>query len=242
MHHFYVPADPEDGAVRLSDPERLHHLRDVLRLSAGDEITVFDGRGRLRRCVIESVGERDAVLRVKEELPAPPARARLTVAVALPRSDRMDDIVDKLTQLGAVAIVPVRTERVVSRVDVAGERARLDRWRRIAVSASEQSRRATLPEVRPIKLLNDVLAESSGFDLKLIAALDPRAVSLKAALAGATATSVLVLVGPEGDFMTGEVDAAIGAGFVPVSLGGRVLRVETAAVALASYVMLALDG
>jgi len=242
MHHLYVAQSLQDGAVRLTDEEHLHHLRDVLRLREGEEITVFDGRGRVFVCAIESIGERQAVLRVKEALSARGAKVRLAVACALPKADRMDEVVDKLTQLGVDAILPMRTERVVARLDERGQRARLERWRRIAISAAEQSRRDSLPEIAGVYGLSEVLARAGGFDLRLVAALTERGVSLRKALAATRPASVLALVGPEGDFTPTEVAAAVAAGFIPVSLGSRVLRVETAAVALASFVMLSLDA
>ena len=241
MHHFYVAQGPEGGVIRLTDAERVHRLRDVLRLSAGEEVTVFDGIGHISVCIFESMDDREAVLRVKSTRTARPAPVRLAVACALPKADRMDDVVDKLTQLGVDAILPMQTERVVVRLDEAGRRARLERWQRIAVSAAEQSRRDTLPEVSPIADLDEVLARADAFDLKLVAALSTGAINLKDAVAGRHPKTVLALVGPEGDFTPDEVAAAVTARFVPVSLGSRVLRVETAAIALASYVMISLD-
>ncbi len=242
MHHFYVADRPEGGVIRLTDTERLHHLRDVLRLRAGEEVTAFDGIGQVFLCETAEINDRGALLRVKEARPPRPARLRLAVACALPKADRMDDVVDKLTQLGVHAILPMRTERVVARLDEAGRRARLERWQRIAIAAAEQSQRDSLLEIAPVYTLSEVLASAGAFDLKLIAALSSGAVSLKDALAGADPASVLAMVGPEGDFTPDEVAAAVAAGFVPVSLGSRVLRVETAAIALASYVMLSLEG
>jgi 16S rRNA (uracil1498-N3)-methyltransferase len=151
----------------------------------------------------------------------------------------MDDIIDKLTQLGAAGIIPLETERVIVKLED-GHSSRLERWRKIARSAAEQSQRNTLPEISPVMTLSEVLAQSEDYDLKLIPTLTGDCRPLKSVLPSVKPARILVLIGPEGDFTPSEVEQSLQAGFVPVSLGGTVLRVETAAIAVAAYLQLAL--
>jgi 16S rRNA (uracil1498-N3)-methyltransferase len=159
----------------------------------------------------------------------------------MPKKSRMDDIVDKLTQLGVDSIIPLETERAIVKMDKNGPN-RLERWRKIARNAAEQSRRNTLPLILAAMSLPEVLAQSKNYRLKLIPSLSGDRKPLREILAESKPESVLALIGPEGDFTAQEIDQALGAGFVPVSLGATVMRVETAAIALAAYIRLALGN
>lgn len=227
--------------MRLSGAA-LHHLRNVLRAKAGDEVVVCDSRANEFVCTVAHLGASEALLEVKGTSPRPTPSVSLTVACALPRAGKMDDIVDSLTQVGVDAIIPVTTERVVVRLDDARRAARLERWRKIARSAAEQSQRGSIPTVEPIATLESVLGRSGDFDLRLMPVLTGGRRLLRDVLSGSLPRRILVLIGPEGDFTPGEVEMAVGAGFVPVSLGENVLRVGTAAVAVASYIRLSLPG
>ena len=146
----------------------------------------------------------------------------------------MDDIVDKLTQLGIDRIIPLKTERVVVKLDKHKEALRVERWRKITRSASIQSHRNKMPVVEPIRTLAVLLSESDQFDLKLIPTLTGSRRKLKDCLEQVSVKNILVLIGPEGDFSDEEVGLAIKAGCVPVTLGDLVLRVDTAAIAVAA--------
>jgi 16S rRNA (uracil1498-N3)-methyltransferase len=152
----------------------------------------------------------------------------------------MDDIVDKLTQLGVERIIPLKTERVIIKLDKDKEVSRLARWRKLAQAAAEQSQRQNLPVIEPIKDLKEFLVQAKTlYDLKLISTLmDSKRKSLKEIFKGLKPQKVLVLIGPEGDFSPEEVDLAKKSGCIPASLGDLVLRVETAAIAVVSYIRL----
>jgi 16S rRNA (uracil1498-N3)-methyltransferase len=226
-----------DG-IWLADAGQVHHLRDVLRLAAGDEIEVFDDGGHECLCTIERLERESVTLRVKSRREVSPRRARLMVACSLPKKG-MDDIVDKLTQLGVDTIVPMRTERVVVRLGEEAARARVERWRRMARAAAEQSHRSDVPEVGPVTDFGQIVSSAGGFDLKLIPTLSGDRKTLGEAVEGPRPSSILVLIGPEGDFTDREVETARKAGFLPMSLGDQVLRVDTAAIAVASYLRVA---
>lgn len=241
MHSFYYPGKITGKTATISDVGQLHHLRDVLRLNVGDEVDVFDSEGNEYSCMIEKLDKKQVALVIKAHKAAPDRKLKLTIACAVPKQSRMDEVIDKLTQLGVDSIIPLMTQRAVVNLEGSGE-ARLERWRKIALNASEQSHRNTLPAIYQITSLKPVLAEAEGYQLKLVATLAGEKKNINQVLTGLTPASIFVLIGPEGDFTPEEIQETIEAGFIPVSLGNAVLRVETAAIAVASYIKLALIG
>ncbi|MDO8567142.1 MAG: RsmE family RNA methyltransferase [Dehalococcoidales bacterium] len=239
MNRFYLRQNITGDSITISDADQLHHIKDVLRSKAGDEVAVFDGSGVEYLCSIEKLSLREAVLAIKSKRPAGSPPVKITVACAIPKKTSMDDIIDSLTQLGVDRIIPMETERVIVKLDEAKKSARLERWRKIAQSAAEQSHRSTLPQVDPVSPFESVISGCRDFDVKLIPTL-PASRPIREIVAAAKPQSIIVLIGPEGDFTPQEVESALKAGFVPVSLGGTVLRVGTAAVAVGSYLTLAL--
>ncbi len=234
MHRFYV--DRVDGdKISISDAGQLHHLKNVLRLKVNDGVVVFDSEGNEYAGVIDGVNKKQAVIKVTVSKPARSHKMKLTIACAIPKGDRMDDIIDQLTQLGVQRIIPIVTERVVVKLDTAKKEARLKRWRQIAQNAARQSQRNSIPFIEPVTGVVDVISHSLDFSLKLIPNLEGERKSVREVLAGAAPGDTLVLIGPEGDFTPEEVGLALQEGFIPVSLGDTVLRVATAAVAVASY-------
>jgi 16S rRNA (uracil1498-N3)-methyltransferase len=238
MHRFY--ADRLDGStVSITDAGQLHHLKDVLRLKVNDGVIVFDSEGSEYTGAITAIGRKQAVIKVTASKPARRNQIKLTIACAIPKGDCMDDIIDQLTQLGVERIIPMLTERVVVRLDETKKEARLKRWRTIAQNAARQSQRNALPLIEPVTDVASVISQSQNYDLKLIPNLEGERKVIKDVLAGPRTKNILVLIGPEGDFTPEEVELARGAGFIPVSLGDTVLRVATAAVAVASYIKFA---
>jgi 16S rRNA (uracil1498-N3)-methyltransferase len=231
----YAPAATADAAEIRLIPEESHHLVAVNRCARGDPVTAFDGRGRewLAECSDPSKGA--AVLRVKESRLAPPRPHEITLAQALPKGATMDDIVRQATEIGAVCVVPLRSERTQVHLDDERAGKKLEKWRTAAIEAAKQCGNPWLPEIAPIQDCAGFMAAARDYDLKLVASLHGGATSLKKPLAGYTARHgraprrVLWLVGPEGDFSPAEMTAAISAGFQPVTLGPLVLRSNTAA-------------
>jgi 16S rRNA (uracil1498-N3)-methyltransferase len=152
----------------------------------------------------------------------------------------MDDIIDYLTQLGVERIIPMWTERVVVKLDDDKTEARLKRWQKIAQSAAQQCQRSSIPIIESATNFGGAISDSQNFDLKLIPNLSGERRLIKDVLAQFTPKSIIVLIGPEGDFTPEEVTLALSNGFIPVSLGDTVLRVATAAIAVASYIKFAL--
>ncbi len=240
MHRFFTSSQNISGdKITISDKGQAHHIKDVLRLRPENEVIVCNEQGNEYIAVIEQLLPQNVILRIKEKYNfIASLKLQITVACAIPKKSKMDDIIDKLTQLGVERIIPLKTERVVAKLDKHKAILRQARWKKIALSASQQSQRKTLAIIEPIEDIKMVLSESGDFDLKLIPTLIGRRKPLKDVFVNSAPKNVLLLIGPEGDFTAEEVDLAKRSGCIPVSLGDLVLRVETAAVALVSFIRL----
>jgi 16S rRNA (uracil1498-N3)-methyltransferase len=229
LPRFLAPAlDP--GAERIALPaDEAHHLTRVLRLGAGDEGEVFDGRGREFRARVLTAGRDHAEVTLIEALPAAEAPGvPLTLVQAVLKADGMDAVVRDATMLGVAAIVPVLSAHVAvpGRVRASGKGA--ERWRRIALASAKQCRRATLPEIPEPRALDGWLASPPG-GLRLILVEPSAGVpsrSLRDYLAATVPERVSLLVGPEGGWAASEVGAAIESGCMPISLGPLTLRAD----------------
>jgi 16S rRNA (uracil1498-N3)-methyltransferase len=240
MPRFFLDSPPRADRVRLAGREARHALQ-VFRVREGDTLTLFDGTGWEYDAVVVSRrgGSAELDIRSRRRVDREPPAA-VTVAVAVPRGKRMAQIVRSASELGAERIVPLVSERTILRLAASPEDS-LARWEQIAIEASKQSGRGRVTRVEPLRPLAELLPEGARHAAALFASTEPDSPSLGArvrAFAAAPA-SILVAVGPEGDFSPTEVDAMERAGFRPFSLGRSILRVETAAVsALASLLAL----
>jgi len=239
MHRFFVSFTNISGnRITISDKGQVHHIKRVLRLRPEDKVTVFDKRGNEYDCLIESIDD-VADLTIQKRLPASEKNElKITIACAIPKKAKFDEIVDKLTQLGAVAIIPMLTERVIAHWGKEKFTQQQKRWERIALAAAAQSKRRTIPVLEPVTPLRELLKRLNDFDLKLIPTLSKDKASLRGAIEKSSGRNILILIGPEGDFTEDELRDAQTAGCIPVSLGETVLRVETAAVAAVSFIRL----
>ena len=232
LTRVYVEAELTPGSRVDLPPDTASHLAKVLRARAGDELILFNGDGRECNGAIEAVrGSRVAASvgdsrQVDRESPL-----SITLVQCVPRGDRMDFIVQKATELGVARIVPVLSQRSVVRLDKAQAESKVIHWRAVAVSACEQCGRNRLPVIEAAQPLLNYLGESvPGSQLRLV--LEPE--SAPHDPLGASALEVVaaeIAIGPEGGFAPDELEAFRVAEFSPVSLGPRVLRTETAAIA-----------
>lgn len=244
MHRFYISSqdisqDVSKDKIIISDLQQIHHIKDVLRLNPGDKIVMFDSKGNEYTGLITQISSKDVSIGVKVKKSIPQhSGIKITLACAIPKGRRMDEVVDKLTQLGIQRFVPLQAERVVIDWDDEKRYRRLRRWEEIALNAAQQSGRAELLVIESVKNLVEVLSSKDEYDLKLIATLSGQRQILKELIAKSKPKNILILIGPEGDFTGREVRLARKAGCIPVSLGKLVLRVETAAVAIVSFIKL----
>lgn len=225
---LFVPPERLRATPITVTGDEHHHIARVLRARPGDAITLFDGAGAEVEARIVRVRRDETELAA--DAPVGPAKVGagagtpLVLLTAVPRGGRMDFLVQKCSELGVSRIAPVITERSVVRPEP-GRRAR---WEKIAREAARQCGRADVPVVSAPDALATALAEPDLPARRLILSTDGTGQPLRALLAGPASTALLI--GPEGGFTAGEIDAARAAHFVPVSLGPRILRVETAAI------------
>lgn len=241
MHRFYLTRKSiESGGLVLRQAEA-HHCAEVLRLREGERVVVFDGEGHEYLCKIAQVAQGEIRLSETQKQTVPPLPFRVTLAQALPKGKIMDTIVQKATELGVHRIIPVASERTVVRIDEAddqGERAdrKRERWQDIVIEAAKQSGNNWLPSVEAVQSVKQLAGEIRHFDLAVVGSLQPGSKFLKYHLDDYVAerrklpASVLVCIGPEGDYTPAEISLLEGAGCRPITLGQIVLRSETAAV------------
>jgi 16S rRNA (uracil1498-N3)-methyltransferase len=237
VHRFYAPAlDPGDETVALPRDEA-EHLTRVLRLGVGDTVAVFDGRGHEFVARVASALRREVRVQIVSRAePAAESGVSLTLGQAILKGDKMDDVIRDAVMLGAAAIQPIVTKRSETTVAALLRGARVDRWRRVALSSAKQSRRAVLPEIRMPLTLDTALGEpAAALRLMLVepaaaASVEPISVLLQAP-APADAT---LLVGPEGGWAAEEWTLAATHGVRLISLGPRTLRADAVAVAAMS--------
>lgn len=236
MHRFYIPPNEwNPDALRLHGTEA-HHARDVLRLEKGDKLVVFNGRGREITAAIDSLGKSEIALRKLHENATAPLRCRITLGQAIPKGKNMDLIVQKAVEIGAAEIVPIISDRTIVRLDDNEAAQKQSKWQQIAIEAAKQCGQNWLPEVQTPRTLAQFFATPPRFDLQLIGSLQSDAQHLKKILSDHVSShsgrpaSVLMLIGPEGDFTPAELNLARAQGCQPITLGPIILRVETAAI------------
>jgi 16S rRNA (uracil1498-N3)-methyltransferase len=236
MHRFYIsPAEWNPDALVLSGSEA-HHARNVLRLQPGDKAVLFNGRGRELTAEVTALSAREVTLRKLHETSTPPLRCRITLGQAIPKGKNMDLIVQKAVEIGAAEIVPIMSDRTIVRLDTDEAAQKQEKWQAIAIEAAKQCGQNWLPEVQTPRTLAQFFAGRPRFDLQLIGSLQSDALHLKKILADYTnehadrPASVLMLIGPEGDFTPAELNLARSNGCRPITLGPIILRVETAAI------------
>ncbi len=247
MHHFFAePSGVEDGRIRIEGPDA-EHISRVLRIKPGEEILVSDGQGRDYLCQVEELAKgcvRVRILQERQESGELPAR--IWLFQGLPKSDKMDLIVQKAVELGAFCIVPTATRNAVVKLDPKKGEAKSRRWQAIAKSAAEQSKRSRIPMVLEPMPLGEAfdLVKEKNFHLCLIPYEEEQGMgSLKEAMRQlAPGGDVGVFIGPEGGFDREEIREAISQGIRPVSLGRRILRTETAGLAVLSLLMMKFEG
>jgi 16S rRNA (uracil1498-N3)-methyltransferase len=236
MHRFYVSPenwDPLGLALRGSEA---HHARNVLRMEAGDKLVLFNGSGRELTAEITNVDGDEIRLRKLHESETAPLRCRIVLGQAIPKGKNMDLIVQKAVEIGAAEIVPIISDRTIVHLDSGSASQKQTKWQQIAIEAAKQCGQNWLPRVHAPKKLAEFFSSSDQqFDLRLFGSLQPDAHHLKSILEtyaiehSVRPRSVLMLVGPEGDFTPAELALARRNSCQPITLGPIILRVETAA-------------
>lgn len=228
---FFVEGRHEAGDAVTLDGSDAHKIVTVLRKHDGDEIEVIDSAAQRFSANIAIDGRTVRATLNELKADAESSLPEITVAQGVPKGQKMDFVVEKLTELGAARIIPLQSERTVVS-DVSPNK--IERWRRLAKTAAQQCGRARIPQVADPQIFQQLCDSFAAYDVVLFPWELAARTKLRDALPSlvATAKSILIVVGPEGGFSHAEADAAQRAGAQLISLGSRILRTETAALAL----------
>jgi len=237
MHRFYVAPEDWDAQAPVLRGSEAHHAGTVLRMQIGDKLVLFNGKGRELTAEIATIAGDEIRLRKLHEAETAPLRCRIVLGQAIPKGKNMDLIVQKAVEIGAAEIAPIISDRTVVQLNSESTSQKQAKWQQIAIEAAKQCGQNWLPRVHsPRKLAEFFPASERAYDLRLIGSLQPDARHLKGILEtyssehGHRPRSVLMLVGPEGDFTPAELALARRYGCQPITLGPVILRVETAAI------------
>jgi 16S rRNA (uracil1498-N3)-methyltransferase len=227
-----------DGTVLITGSEAKHIAR-VLRMTRGDRLILTDGKDQRLQVVIESARPQEVLVVVERSLPhPPPPPVEIIICQALLKSRPMDYLIQKTTELGVASIQPFTSERTVVKLKENRPSNKLRHWREIARNGAKQCDRGAPAEIQAVTSVEEILARHNDKNaLKVVLWEHEKSEDLKTLLGTAsTHSSVVGVVGPEGGFAAQEIALAQEAGFVPVSLGSRILRAETAAITLVAIV------
>lgn len=245
MYRFFVPQENVMGEKIAINGDDVNHIKNVLRMESGEKIVVSCGQGLDYYCIIDVIRENEIELLIEEtkaavtELPV-----SITLFQALPKQDKMDLVVQKAVELGASEIIPVRTKRCVVKLDEKRAEKKTLRWQAIAESAAKQSGRGIVPQVRDVMNYDKALEYAQKLDMALIPyeLFDDMKSSVEKIEMAAGKNSIGIFIGPEGGFERGEMEQAMERQICPVSLGRRILRTETAGLAILSMLMFLIEG
>lgn len=244
MHQFFVTPDQvEETCIHITGSD-VNHIKNVLRMREKEKFKVSDGNNRKYICEICRMTA-DEVLAgiISEEEADNELPSKLYLFQGLPKSDKMELIIQKAVELGVYEIVPVETKRAVVRLDAKKAAKKIERWNGIAESAAKQSGRNIIPEVTGVKSFSEAVSYAGELDLALIPYELAEGMQATREVIGKImpGQSVGIFIGPEGGFDTAEVAGAQEAGIIPVTLGKRILRTETAGLTMLSILMYHLE-
>ena len=247
MQRFFVePHQIEETAhqIHITGTD-VNHISNVLRMKQGEEVWISDGGKKEYRCAIEAFSQEEVLLHIiyaqepDYELPS-----RIYLFQGLPKADKMELIIQKAVELGAYEVIPVETKRCVVKLDGKKAAKKVDRWQQIAESAAKQSKRMLIPNVHQIMTFKEALSYAQSMDIRLIPYELAKGMQETKEILTAIepGQSIGIFIGPEGGFEEKEVEAAIEEGAKPITLGRRILRTETAGLAILSVLMFQLEN
>ena len=235
MHRFCVPGSYAPGQELTLPPEEAAHALKVLRLREGDEVEVFNGEGARFSAVLTAVGKAEATVRVEDCLPDTEPPVRVTLYQGLPKADKLDFIAQKITELGACRLVPVAMSRCVAKAEGKEAAKKAERLSRIALEAAKQCGRGRVPEILPAMSWKQALSRLREHELVIVPWEEARGMNLRTLHERhPDARDLAIVIGPEGGISPEEIAEMAGEA---VTLGPRILRTETAAVAAMTLAM-----
>ena len=245
MYQFFVePTQIQDKKIIITGKD-FNHIKNVLRMKPGEELSVSNGiDGKEYRGIIEEFSEDEVICTlafVKEDGVELPSKVYLYQG--LPKADKMELIIQKAVELGVYEIIPVATKRAVVKLDEKKSKSKIARWQAISEAAAKQSKRAIVPNVAEVLSFKEALKDCQKADIKMIPyelaeGMDRTKEIISSLKPG---QDVAIFIGPEGGFDDGEIENAIETGVVPVTLGKRILRTETAGFTILSWIMYQLE-
>lgn len=239
MHKFFIDKKNISGEKLYITGDDVNHINKVLRLNAGNNILVCDGYGHEYTSKIIDINKKEIICKIIDEfdnLSEPPVM--VTLFQGLPKAQKMEYIIQKSVEIGIFKIQPVITQRVVVKTDGKDITNKLQRWRRISEEAAKQSNRGIIPEVPEPIAFEEAIEAVKSLDLSIVPYEKEKATGLKKILQyKQNVKNVGVMIGPEGGFDELEIDKCIKAGVIPVTLGPRILRTETAGIAALSMIL-----
>ena len=247
MQRFFVEPHQIDEAahqIRIVGTD-VNHISNVLRMKQGEEVWISDGGKKEYRCAIEAFSADEVLLHIiYAQEPDYELSSRIYLFQGLPKADKMELIIQKSVELGAYEIIPVETKRCVVKLDGKKAAKKVERWQQIAESAAKQSKRMLIPNVHQVLSFKEALKYAEAMDIRLIPyELAKGMQETKEILAAIEqGQSIGIFIGPEGGFEEKEVEAAISEGAKPITLGKRILRTETAGLAILSVLMFQLEN
>jgi 16S rRNA (uracil1498-N3)-methyltransferase len=236
MRRFFIEENAIADGKAIVTGNLFCHMARVLRLKIGTRVILSDGIGRRHVGIIEAIGKESITIQLEESSsePARPVGPLITLYQGLPKGSKMEFILQKSTELGADSLVPFVAGRSVGRLPKERETERMERWQRVVREAARQSNRTTIPHLTPVQDLSGLLVTANQ-SVKLLLWEEEKCNRLKSVLGSLPIPeTVAIMVGPEGGMTADEVSAATANGFIPITLGARILRTETAGLALLS--------
>ncbi len=242
MHRFFVSADNITGETAYIDKQEARHIKKVLRLKAGDEVILFDGSGQEYKALLmesekNNLFARIIEIKMKEDSP----EISLCLVQGIAKGDKMDNIIQKATEIGTAVIYPLSSERTIVRLQGDSAVKKVNRWQQIAREACKQCRRNVIPLVKPVMEIDQIFQDIGDFPALMLYE-NEQDNSLRQVLHSIRETvlttgKIFLIVGPEGGFSEVEVEKARKQGVQTASLGPRILRTETAGIAASSIIM-----
>lgn len=245
MYHFFIAAEQISSDRITITGNDVNHIKNVLRMKEGQQVLISNGSDKDYLCVITKILAEQIeteIISIDEEGTELPAK--LYLFQGLPKSDKMELIIQKAVELGVYQVIPVATKRTVVKLDAKKEETKLKRWNAIAESAAKQSKRMIVPEVTQVMTLKEAFEYAALFDCNLIPFEHAKGMSgtkeeigrLKAGM------EIGIFIGPEGGFDDSEISLALEKHVVPITLGKRILRTETAGLTTLSILMFQLES
>lgn len=245
MARFFVPEENLREKQIVVRGDDVNHIKNVLRMVEGDVVTISCGKGMDYVCTIAELGQDRIMLDIQEERAAiSELPVAITLFQALPKKDKMELVIQKAIELGASRIVPMETKRCVVKLDDKKKEKKIIRWQAIAEAAAKQCGRGKIPEIYSVVSFEQALGMAQGLDTVIIPyeLCDNMADSVQVMKQASEKRSIGIFIGPEGGFERSEVEQSIDCGAIPISLGKRILRTETAGLAALSVLMFLIEG